>query len=478
MPTTVVQGRAAVHGVENLKNSLPSGEPPQKPESPEATTVKIDGGFSLFSPYLVTSWPEDLRDAPDTNPRKDRKYLYNIILDSPKTTRPLSDDMLYRLRKELEAIYFEETACAARQTDEFRFGWSREHFMTMFSEHELREGHIGVSRPRGSMLQFLNKQIAVYFETSAQHPGYEDRRLGRYIAHLWYHMHDGRPPLQRHHYFGKAICFGERSFGCDIPDRRPKSIGRYILPFHKGLCNTLSAHLNDLVSFERYSNFEFWPMPGKGVLSWREHGFDLGHLFRAVFMVVDDQVLEEGTKDRSNANDGNTTEEWKRRPMRQPSEDTMAYTQRWTERLVRHYTVLLVKTGDDNHLSSPISFQSLHESGQTFTVSREDLRNCPESHVVRVKVDVALEFILNLIRKEEAALPELSRAAEALEEEQSLGCERWIDRVLKHAGEVGLDENGFTWMAIRRVRARLVGEAFQDQQVNFPGDHLGYSGAL
>ena len=59
-----------------------------------------------------------------------------------------------------------------------------------------------------------------------------------------------------------------------------------------------------------------------------------------------------------------------------------------------------------------------------------------------------------------------------------MGCERWVDRVLKHAEEVGFDDNGFTWTAIRRVQARLVGKAFQDQQVNFPGDRLGYSAVL
>lgn len=103
-------------------------------------------------------------------------------------------------------------ACEVRSTDEFRFGWGRERFMTMFSEDELRQGHVGALHPRGAMLHLLNKQVAVYFETSASRPGYEDRMLGRYITHLWYHMHAGRPPLQRHHYFDKAICFGERSF--------------------------------------------------------------------------------------------------------------------------------------------------------------------------------------------------------------------------------------------------------------------------
>lgn len=316
MTITIAQGLTPDQGgAENLKNSLPLGEPPQKPRARQATTVKIDGGFSLFSPYLVTGWPQDQKDVPDTDPRKHREDLHNMAFDPPQTTQPLSEDMLYWLRKELEAMYFEETACAIRQTDEFRLGWDRKYFMTMFSEDELRHGHIDETRPRASMLQFLNKQIAVYFESSRR-PGYDDRTLGRYITHLWYHMHAGRPPLQRHHYFGKAVCFGERSFGCDIPDRQPKSIGAHILPFHKGLCNSLSAHLDDLVSFEHEGNSDFWPMPRKGTLSWREHGFDLGHLFRALFMLVDDQVLEDGTEGRSTANGGNTIEEWKLRPMK------------------------------------------------------------------------------------------------------------------------------------------------------------------
>lgn len=106
MPITVAQERIPVRGVKNLKNSLPSGEPPQKPESPQATTVKIDGGFSLFSQYMVTGWPQDQRDAPDTDPRKHREDLHNTAFDPPKTTQPLSKDMIYWLQKELEAIYF------------------------------------------------------------------------------------------------------------------------------------------------------------------------------------------------------------------------------------------------------------------------------------------------------------------------------------------------------------------------------------
>lgn len=356
--------------------------------------------------------------------------------------------------------------------------------MTMFSEMELHGGPIGEGSPRNNrFMHYLNKHVAVYFETSSSFKRgyYEDRKLSRYITHLWYRMHGGRPPLQRHHFFGKAICFGDRYFGCDVPEKRPQSIFPHVRSFHERLCRSLSSRLDDLVTFDRWKSLDFWPMPDTKTQTWREHGLDLGHLFRALFMVVDDQVLEEESlkepvltfQDHLDVDNCDAPGKIDYCPIELQNEDGgVQYRERCAERVTHKFTVLLVRTGDDQHLSSPISFQQLLETGQALNVNRTDIGGDFEGDVVRVKVGVAVQFILSLVWKEEAAFPDLRKAAEALREEQEVGCKQWVERVLEYADKVGVDANGFTWAAIRRARARLNGEAFEKEQVNSLCDRL------
>ncbi len=122
-----------------------------------------------------------------------------------------------------------------------------------------------------------------------------------------------------------------------------------------------------------------------------------------------------------------------------------------------------MRTRDDGHLSQPIDFQPLFDCGRALPLAREDCGSWEDA--VRVRLDHALEFIENLIQREEGALPDVREAAEALESELDELCEQWIDQVLARAAKVGVDNNGFTWHAMRRACARLNREAFDIDQV-------------
>jgi len=134
------------------------------------------------------------------------------------------------------------------------------------------------------------------------------------------------------------------------------------------------------------------------------------------------------------------------------------------DRRAARQPVLLVRTGDDGHLSAPISFQPLFDSHRALPMTQHNAYD-PWEDIVRVRLDHALDFIEGLIRREEAALPHVRQASEALEREVDELCGQWIERVLKHAAEVGFDNNGFVWQASRRALARLNGEAFDLDQV-------------
>lgn len=128
-------------------------------------------------------------------------------------------------------------------------------------------------------------------------------------------------------------------------------------------------------------------------------------------------------------------------------------------------TVLLVKTGHESHLHSPVSFQFLFDLGLALDVGRQDYSGDFEETVVCVKVDVAIHLVWELLRSEERALGVLGQAAQGLVNEQQELCDAWVERVMEHAREVDHDTISFTWLAVCRTLARLNGEAFDLQQI-------------
>ncbi|KAI1453000.1 hypothetical protein F4805DRAFT_398209 [Annulohypoxylon moriforme] len=394
-----------------------------------------------MAPYLKTN-DRGRKNRPDSYVQLEKKtpHLNQTYFES-RTAEPLSDHMLDLLRQNLETRFYEEATIRIRLNQEFARGWGYELEMARFySSRELpREyskkvaGWYGNSATRDGTA-FFNKHTAIYFIGPSKIGWYEDQRLGRYIFHRWLQIHNERPPFQRHHYFARAITFDK---GADS-----QSIQK-ITSFHRSLCDRVSAQADKLVKID--PPFEHWPIHDGSKKSWRDYGYTLQRLFRAIFIVVDRKVM-------AYANDEDCP---------QPPEEDNRPQEAILQWALAECTVLLVRTGDDEHLSSPIDFQPLINSGATLAVNRKDVGSGIEGEsVVRVKIDVAMHFFLDLIHREEAAIPSVRQAAQALKEEQEEGCRQWIDRVMKHAEEVGIDGNGYTWFAIRQVKARLNGEKF------------------
>lgn len=242
----------------------------------------------------------------------------------------------------------------------------------------------------------------------------------------------------------------------------------YIIPDERRRCKVSIANaVSQNTTGKKYPRLRspgFAPCPSEGPLSYREHGFRLGHLFRSLFMVAD------GSEDDP-AYYPKESEKWRCSDYSVASAPERGrfqlgrfeHMEKWVDWRRSRYRVLLVRTGDDSCLSAPISFQPLFDSGRTLPIGRNDYGSWEDA--VRVRLDHALEFIEDLIRREKEALPHVRQAAETLDAELDELCEQWIGRVLEHAAEVGFDNNGFAWRAIRRARARLNGEAFDTYQV-------------
>ncbi|KAK1770031.1 hypothetical protein QBC33DRAFT_529974 [Phialemonium atrogriseum] len=401
-------------------------------------------------PYETETDCEPFRES---CPSYDERYLKS------RTIEPPSDDLVQLLRRELEDIFHERAAWERLQTNTYKIGWLPWHSTwSEFNRWSLDKQKLFTKRGGfpGGLREFANKEVIIYFESQDHVLGFNAQKLGRYVYREWLRINGRRPPLFRHHAFAKDIWFDETC------SNRPQNIPE-ITSFHKSFCDSASESLDEQATL--HSGFDHYNPRGVhphiASRSWREHGFALGHLFRSLFMVVDDQVVAHT----------DPCPHWAEYPHGKP----LYNLERRVEWHTSQFTVLLIKTGDNAHLSAPICFQSLYDSAQALPVNRKDLtqgNRSIEDDVVRVKIGVAIQFVFDLLRMEQEALPHVLRAVETLKEELTRVCEHWVDRVLDHAQQVGIDNNGFTWQAVRRAQARLNGEAFELDQVDPYWEHV------
>ena len=119
----------------------------------------------------------------------------------------------------------------------------------------------------------------------------------------------------------------------------------------------------------------------------------------------------------------------------------------------KNQTVLLVRTGDDSHLSAPINFEALRANGFCLHLARTVV----PADVVRVSLANAINFVADLQQREGATFPQ-SRAN--LEKKRK--AREWANMLLKKADEKEIDNDILTSIAVRRVKAAKMGETFEE----------------
>ncbi|KAF4462894.1 hypothetical protein FALBO_10287 [Fusarium albosuccineum] len=402
--------------------------------------------FLEHSPYLITYLPSETDPTtPDLSlscrdgPSYDSKYAR--IISPP--WQSLSEEMQGLILNESRGLSFEETANELCSLDTYAVKWRQILDIPLVKWR--RPGDVDIEPEE--IIKFLNKEVMIYLDTKSI-DYCEYGTLGRYIYRERLHLYNGRPPFQRDGFFAKATRFHD-----------PESDGLYRLSaFHTGLSQMLSAHLDDYVDFYPYDMRSqtippphYQTIPDRAIQSFRDHGYLLRPLFRALYLFVDGRALAEYPG-----------------PMpaqRGEAECHLAYRQRVNIQSMSRVSVLKVKTGDESHLSSPISLLPLFDAGSALDVNCPDYQDEMEPTVARVKLDVAICFVWELLIKEETASSEAAKQAERLREEQQAFCEAWVRKVVIHSQEVGIDTNGYSWMAIRRALARKNGEAFDYDQI-------------
>lgn len=119
-------------------------------------------------------------------------------------------------------------------------------------------------------------------------------------------------------------------------------------------------------------------------------------------------------------------------------------------------TVLLIRTGNDSHLESPINFGSLKES--CLPIARTDVPSDLSEDVIRVSLATAVKFLSDLEQREDPDFmyPEQSKALL----EQASWADSHVEKCMKKADELGIDNVYHTWWAVRRAKAAQMGESF------------------
>lgn len=386
----------------------------------------------------------------------DRSDFWDQRYAQAPTAEPLSEGMMRLVRSQLATLFYERMAIGIRCTLNFKVEWyhmcGTTHDPRSFDQPRLPPG-IFVPRSRTvreHLLEYADVHVAVYL------PNYRTRQfgpcvLGRYIWGKWFSWHDGRPPFLGYQRFSKPIT---------LKGTRLRDV-QNILGLHRSLCDAVSIGLSQRElprrspSMHRSSHIRLKPRR-MNLRTYKDRGREMAYLFRAIVIIVDDQVMQYKEPEFCC-------------PVPAPgSPKASACNRSW---VASQNSVLLLRTGDDAHLSSPISFQSLYDSGKALPVNRPD---CDDDGMtaVRVKIDAALEFVFDLIHREQEAIPAIGLAAEIENRQHWEVCEQWVDGVMEHAGRVGIDKNGHTWQAVRRAKAALNGEAFDHHQTDPPWTHL------
>ncbi|KAL1860422.1 hypothetical protein Daus18300_009195 [Diaporthe australafricana] len=130
--------------------------------------------------------------------------------------------------------------------------------------------------------------------------------------------------------------------------------------------------------------------------------------------------------------------------------------------LFERCSVLLVRTGDEDHLSAPVDLSTLTAAGLTLPLDRSEFALADTigiQQVVRVRLRTAVRFVMDLERREINASSRLTARKNILDADTLREAESWAEEVFAHAeSNGGIDRNPETWVVVRLAKAHLDGD--------------------
>lgn len=187
---------------------------------------------------------------------------------------------------------------------------------------------------------------------------------------------------------------------------------------------------------EELENAQNKPVSSEDPYTWVEHGFELGPIYRSVIILLDKQVAFEHGRGEDQAET--------------------------CDILFERCSVLLVCTGDEDHLSVPVDFSTLTAAGLTLPLDRSEaalIDQVGTRQVVRVRLRTAVRFVMDLERREINASPHLTARKNVLDADMLRKAESWAEEKIAHAESHGsIDRDPGTWKAVRVAQAHIDGD--------------------
>ena len=207
--------------------------------------------------------------------------------------------------------------------------------------------------PSRRLLSFCNKPTVLYWTYSAQ----VDHFIWACIDKEWFRCYNQAPKLDLEHFFAIPVC---------ITSSGPRTIPE-LLEIQESFYNQTSSLLDSLRQDENE----------KAYMDASPYQHKLLPLCRAIIVVLDELVP--CLRERLNIYLGLE---------------------------VQGQNAVMVRTGKEAGLSSPISFASIRE--EALPLARPDLETHNDIDAIRVPLATAVQFIVNLQQREEAAFPDLA----------------------------------------------------------------------
>lgn len=343
------------------------------------------------------------------------------------TPEPISNDLREMIRLDLRKQWY------ASRLNAFRF-WTLTNWTRVDSEKILLNGDVSNIETQSEASFFCNRPSAFYWLQSVQRVANGERHVTptyvfATIFGEWYRQYDSQPNIEFGHFLANPV---------RVTERGPAKI-----------CGIVKAHLSGLEKAksilhkvnQEESSFSFSKYVKAG--NYRIHP-----LYKALILMIDRDELRNRMKEF-------------RRPDRYIRLQDIAHFQ----------SIIIARTGAEEQLSAPISFESLHS--KALPLDRIDFDGEPNVDVIRVSLPDAVRFVIDLEKREdfaafgETTMPNIDRSlnetCEELFPEDEGFCDSqytWADEHITAAEKHGYEHCIHTAQSIRRVQAQMKGEEY------------------
>ena len=345
------------------------------------------------------------------------------------TPEPISNGLREKIRLDLRKQWYSDRLQA------FRF-WTLTNWARIDSEKILLDSDVSNIDSQRKASFFCNRPSAFYWLQSIQRVANGERHVTptyvfATIFGEWYRQYDSQPNIEFGHFLANPV---------RVTERGPATI-RGIVKAHFSLLEKAKSILHK-VNQEK-SSFTFSKQVKAG--NYRIHP-----LYKALILMIDRDEL------------GDHMEEF-RRPDRYIRLQDIALFQ----------SIIIARTGAEEPLSAPISFESLHN--KALPLDRIDFDGEPNVDVIRVTLPDAVRFVIDLEKREDSAtfgettMPNIDRSLSEtcgkVFPESGGFCDSqytWADEHIAAAEKHGYEHCVHTARSVRRVQAQMKGEVYMD----------------